>query len=110
MRKRRDFIKNTVLTSAGMALLQNQYSMDTVTKNATRAKILNAYYFRAHMYTIVPRQVREDLKWMAGIGTNVVSIAILEQDMTSAVENVTIICNEAEKLGMKVYAVPSRWG
>lgn len=72
-------------------------------------KVLNSYYFRAHMYTMVPRQVREDLKWMADVGTNIVSVAILEQDLFAAVENVEIICNEAAKLGMEVWAVPSRW-
>lgn len=73
-------------------------------------KILNAYYLRAHMYTLVPRHIREDLKWMADKGTNAVSLGIIEQDLFAAVENVDIICNEAAKLNMDVYAVPSRWG
>lgn len=72
--------------------------------------LLNAYYFRAHMYTLVPRQVREDMQWMADIGTNIVSVAILEQDLYAGVSNVDIICHEAERVGMKVHAVPSRWG
>lgn len=110
MLNRRNFIKQTTLASAGFSLLPKHYAQ--VEKNAgkKRGKLLNAYYLRAHMYTLVPRQVREDLKWMADIGTNTVSLGILEQDLTSAVENVTIICNEADKLGMKVFAVPSRWG
>ncbi len=62
------------------------------------------------MYTLVPRHVREDLKWMADVGTNVVSVAVIEQDLFAAVENIEIICNEATKLGMDVWAVPSRWG
>lgn len=73
-------------------------------------KLLNAYYFRAHMYTMVPRHVREDMKWMAGVGTNVVSIAVLEQDLYAAVENIQVVCEEAQKAGMAVHAVPSRWG
>jgi hypothetical protein len=28
----------------------------------------------------------------------------------AAVENIEIICNEASKLGMDVFAIPSRWG
>lgn len=107
MINRRNFIKQTTLASAGISLVPKGFAGNIT---AGRNKILNAYYFRAHMYTIVPRHVREDLKWMADRGTNAVSIAILEQDLTSAVENVTIICNEANKLGMKVFAVPSRWG
>ncbi len=72
--------------------------------------LLSAYYQRAHMYTIVPRHVREDLKWMAGIGTNVVCVAILEQDLTAAVDNVALILDEAAKAGMKAFAIASRWG
>lgn len=71
---------------------------------------LNAYYFRAHMYTLVPRQVREDMAWMADIGTDIVSLAILEQDLTAVPRNLDCICREAERAGMQVYAVPSRWG
>jgi len=81
-----------------------------VPKKRPGGKVLNAYYFRGHMYTLVPRHVREDLKWMADVGTNVVSVAVLEQDLFAAVENIEIICNEATKLGMDVWAVPSRWG
>jgi len=62
------------------------------------------------MYTLVPHQIREDLKWMQDVGTQAVSVAVLEQDLFAAVENIEIICNEAAKLGMDVYAVPSRWG
>ncbi len=34
--------------------------------------IRNAYYSRQPMYTLVPRHVREDMEWMASIGTNTV--------------------------------------
>ena len=70
---------------------------------------LNAYYFRAHMYTCVPHQIREDLEWMADLGTNAISIAVLEQDLFAGRENIDIVCQEADRVGMKVYAVPSRW-
>lgn len=70
---------------------------------------LNAYYLRAQTYTIVPRQIAEDMKWMADAGTAIVSVAVLEQDFTAAVENIRIICEEAHRFGMKVYGVPSRW-
>ena len=73
-------------------------------------QLLTAYYFRAHMYTMVSRQVREDLQWMADVGTNYVAVAILEQDLRAAVENVEIIAREADRLNMKLLAVPSRWG
>lgn len=73
-------------------------------------KLLNAYYFRANMYTLVPRHVREDLEWMAGAGTNAVSIALLEQDFFAARRNIELIHREATRLKMKVFATPSRWG
>jgi hypothetical protein len=72
-------------------------------------RTLNVYYLRAHTYTIVPRQIAEDMKWMAEAGTNIVSIAVLEQDFTAAVENIRIICEEAHRHGMRAFAVPSRW-
>lgn len=70
---------------------------------------LNAYYLRAQTYTIVPRQIAEDMKWMADSGTDIVSVAVLEQDFTAAVENIRIICEEAHRFGMRVHGVPSRW-
>ena len=71
--------------------------------------MLNAYYFRHHMVSLVPRHVREDMKWMADIGTEMVSLAILEQDFEAARRNVDIICAQAQRVGMKTGAVPSRW-
>lgn len=73
-------------------------------------EFLSAYYFRAHMYTIVPRHVREDMAWMADIGTDAVVIGILEQDLIAAVENVEIIAEEAQRAGMQFFVTPSRWG
>ncbi len=105
---RRDFVQKAALGSAAIGLTANMDACATPKERDT-SKLLNAYYFRAHMYTLVPRQVKEDLKWMADMGTNVVSVAILEQDLRAAVENVDIITNEANKLGMEVFVVPSRW-
>lgn len=69
-----------------------------------------AYYFRAHTYTLVPHQVREDMKWMADHGTDNVALGVLEQDLFAAQENIALIGEEAKKAGMQLYAVPSRWG
>ena len=71
---------------------------------------ITAYYFRAHSYTIVPHQVRDDMAWMADHGTNAVCIGILEQDLYAAVENYQLVCEEAGRAGMEVFATPSRWG
>ena len=72
--------------------------------------LLNAYYLNHHMYCLVPRHVREDMEWMAGLGTEAVSIGILEQDLFASKDNLDIICREAERAGISVFAVPSRWG
>jgi hypothetical protein len=92
---RRDFLKST----AAFAAAPGGYH-----------PLVNAYYFRAHMYTMVPRHVREDLRWMAGNGTKALSLAVLEQDLFAAVENIQLVCNEAARLNLKVFATLSRWG
>lgn len=72
--------------------------------------MLTAYYFRQHMYTLVPKYVREDMAWMADVGTDAIAVGLLEQDLYAAVENVRIVAEEADRAGMKLLIVPSRWG
>jgi hypothetical protein len=74
-----------------------------------RRPAVAAYYFRAQMYTCVPRQIRADMAWMAGHGTDYVCVAVLEQDLFAARENLSLITAEAERAGMRVLAVPARW-
>jgi hypothetical protein len=71
---------------------------------------LNAHYFRQHTYTIVPRHLREDLKWIADVGTEGITIGCLEQDLFAIQANLDIIFGEAERTGLKVSVIPSRWG
>jgi hypothetical protein len=73
-------------------------------------KYLNAFYYRAQMYTMVPHQIKEDMKWLADAGTNAITISVLEQDFEASFENIQFIIKEANKLGMDVFAAPSRWG
>lgn len=47
---------------------------------------------------------------MADVGTDAVSIAILEQDFTASQRNVELIRTEAARVKMKVFATASRWG
>lgn len=79
-------------------------------KPKAQGRLLNAYYLRAQMYTMVPRQISEDMKWMAEAGTDVVTIAVLEQDLTAAERNIDTLCEAAAREGMEVWADPSRWG
>jgi len=96
------------MSVVGGDLTAGQLATDLFQKR--KHPFLNAYYFRAHMYTMVPSQVRQDMQWMADLGTKVVSVAVLEQDLWAAVENIEIIANEASRLGMDIHIVPSRWG
>ncbi|MGN6752680.1 MAG: hypothetical protein ACTHJJ_09005 [Intrasporangium sp.] len=73
-------------------------------------RMLNAYYLAPNAYTVVPRRVRDDMRWMASIGTTAVSISVLEQDFDSAHYNIEIAVNEAIRAGITPYAIPSRWG
>lgn len=108
---RRHFIKSSAVTTACAALAPSPgLAASRQRKDRAANRLLNAFYLRAHMYTMVPRQVREDMKWMAGIGTNVVSIAVLEQDFYAARRNIDMVVAEAAREGMKVFASPSRWG
>ena len=106
---RRSFVQKATLTSLAVGMLPT-ISPASGTEKREKGKRLSAYYFRAQMYTLVPAQVSEDLKWMADLGTNSVCVAVLEQDLRAAVENVEIIAEEANKLGMDLFVVPSRWG
>lgn len=92
------------------ALLSLFSTAAVVRAKTKRPEMVNAHYFRAHMYTMVPRHVREDLQWMADAGCTHLTLAVLEQDLFAAVENIEIVCNEAAKRGLKVMATPARWG
>jgi len=72
--------------------------------------VLNAHYFLQHTYTVVPRHIREDFHWMREAGTGIVTIGCLEQDLFAAKANFDILFAEAERAGLKVFVIPSRWG
>ena len=112
---RREFLKTTAVGAAslstlpmssggaaGAGLSPGGYER---TVNRSRSRIA-AYYFRAHMYTCVPRHIRDDMEWMADKGTNYVCPAFLEQDLFAAYENHAMIAEEAARVGMQVLAVP----
>ncbi len=105
--KRRDFIKNTGL-SAGVVFAGHGGALPPEERPAG-SRMLNAFYIRAHMYTLVPRNVLNDLDWMASVGTNSITVSVLEQDMSASKNNLLFIVKEARKRGMQVYMVPTRW-
>ena len=83
---------------------------ENILQQRSGKKYLNAFYYRAQMYTMVPHQIKEDMKWLADAGTNAITIAVLEQDFDASFENIEFIIKEANKVGMDVFAAPSRWG
>jgi len=107
---RRAFIKSSSVaaTTSIPSVIGMAAAKKVVSVNNAPARIA-AYYFRAHMYTCVPRHIREDMEWMADKGTNYVCPAVVEQDLFAAQENLNIITQEAERVGMRILAVPSRW-
>jgi len=72
--------------------------------------LLNTLYFNHHLYTSVPRHVREDMRWLADTGNDAVTVALLEQDLLAAEANVERLFTEADRAGLAVHVVPSRWG
>ena len=111
--KRREFIRNSVGSAIAISsenLLASLQPGQKIAGTARAATKLAAYYIGANVYTCVPRHVREDMFWMADKGTRYVCISVLEQDLFASYENLALIVAEAERAGMQVLAVPSRWG
>lgn len=102
---RRKFLQALGLGGVVLSLNNRAFANRPKTSNL----LITAYYFRAHMYTIVPKQVAADIRAIAEMGANAIAIALLEQDLFVAVENVKIISEEARKQNLKVFCVPSRW-
>jgi hypothetical protein len=71
--------------------------------------ILNAYYLNGSIHSLVPRHVREDFQWMADHGTEAVSISMYERDLGRR-PRWDLLYREAERAGLRIHAVPSRWG
>lgn len=101
-----------VLGTGGAAAATEQQAAPAAapSRRARGDRILNAYYLLAHTYTCVPRHVRDDMRRMAANGTTTVNVSVLEQDLDAAVANIDIICGEAERAGLEVFATPARWG
>lgn len=107
---RRAFIKSSSALAASAVPAATRLSAEEKVRSHNRGPArIAAYYFRAHMYTCVPRHVRMDMEWMADKGTDFVCPAVLEQDLFAAQENLDLITSEAERVGMRILAVPSRW-
>jgi len=71
---------------------------------------LTAYYFMGQDLGIVRRHVREDLEWMADAGTDNVAIGVHEFQLDRLGScGIEIICSEAERVGIQVHAIASRW-
>ena len=72
---------------------------------------LTAYYFMGQDLCIVRRHVREDLAWLADAGTDNVAVGVHEFQLQRLGDaGLDIICDEAERAGLGVHAIASRWG
>lgn len=110
---RRKFLRNSVGSAVAMSsgnLLASVKNDQKPQRGGSPGTKLAAYYIGANVYTCVPRHVRDDMTWMADKGTHYACISILEQDLFASFENLALIVEEAAHVGMKVLAVPSRWG
>ncbi len=107
---RRTFLRTSTTAAAALPALAAAAQPAPVRPVNRTATAIGAYYLNAHMYTYVPRHIRADMEWMADIGTQYVCIGVLEQDLFAAYENHALIAQEAARVGMKMIAVPSRWG
>lgn len=108
---RRAFLSTGLMASAAAALVPRalRAHADQPGTNSSRGERI-AYYYRAHTYTCVPRHIREDFAWMRDVGTTAVGITLLEQDLEHIPYNLDILFAEAQRVGLKVLGVPSRWG
>jgi hypothetical protein len=70
--------------------------------------IVSAYYLNGSCFSVVPRHVRQDFQWMADHGTDAVCLSMYEGDLASR-RKWDVYFGEAERAGLAVYAVPSRW-
>ncbi len=70
---------------------------------------INCLYFGKFGYTIVPKQIREDLKRIKSTGATSITLNILEQDYKAAFENIAFVIKEARQLGFKIYCMPDGW-
>ncbi len=107
---RRTFIHSAGAASAGLPEVAAAAAKASVKPRNRTSTVIAAYYLNAHMYTCVPRHIRYDMEWMADIGTAYVCVGVLEQDLFAAYENHALLAAEAARVGMKILAVPSRWG
>lgn len=107
---RRHFLATSAAGLAASTLSASAAPSGPVKPVNRTSTAIAAYYLNAHMYTYVPRHIRADMEWMADIGTQYLCVGVLEQDLFAAYENHALIAAEARRVGMKVIAVPSRWG
>jgi hypothetical protein len=76
-----------------------------------RNRRLIAYYFMGQDLCVVRRHLRADLEWMAGIGTDGVAIGCHEFQLDYGnQQQLDLLFAEAQRAGLEVHAIPSRWG
>ncbi|MBV6646801.1 MAG: hypothetical protein KI790_15190 [Cyclobacteriaceae bacterium] len=70
---------------------------------------INCFYFGKFGYTIVPSQIREDIRRIKDSGATFVTLNVLEQDYRAAKENIDLTVNEILRVGMSPLLATERW-
>ncbi|MEM6551085.1 MAG: hypothetical protein AAF750_02930 [Planctomycetota bacterium] len=72
--------------------------------------LINAYYYAPHNHSLLTRHLRADLKLMASLGTDLVSVCVAESQLTNwhqqRLRNTVDLIHE---YGMRACAIPNRW-
>ncbi len=71
-------------------------------------KHLSVYYFKGQDFCVDPRVIRADMERLAEAAVDSVCIAFHEGDLAGS--NLPLVCDEAKRAGLSVWAVPSRIG
>lgn len=109
---RRRFLKTSIGSAVAISTANMLAAVDgkkLSPPSGGSATKLAAYYIGANVYTCVPSHIRQDMEWMADKGTHYVCTSVLEQDLFASYENLALVLAEANRVGMQVLAVPSRW-
>lgn len=108
---RRRFLHTSLMGTAVAAMAHNTGGA-TSPQEGPQAHVpeLTCYYLLAHAYTCVPRHIAEDFSWMRDAGVSRVAISVLEQDPEHSPHNLDHLFTQAQRMGLQLIAIPSRWG
>lgn len=73
--------------------------------------LINCYYYAPHNHTLLRRHQQADLEHMVEMGTDIVSVCVGDDQLTNWHQaRLRNVVEMGHDLGLKVHAVPNRWG